>query len=72
MCSFVTVDIKVFATQGVYTWGSNKCGQLGTGEAKQDMAKPTVVNSLKDSSIVQIDCGAFHTFAVSGRVFPFW
>ena len=44
----------------VYSWGSNKCGQLGT-RTFQDKNKPTEITDLAGKHVTQVACGAAHT-----------
>ncbi|KAL3420646.1 GDP/GTP exchange factor [Phlyctema vagabunda] len=51
----------------VYAWGLNTFGQTGVpkgeGDEENAVIKPTVVESLKDYNIKQIDGGAHHTIS---------
>ena len=40
----------------VYTWGSNTFYQLGQGKNKSDIKCPKVIESLKNTGVVQISC----------------
>lgn len=45
----------------LFTWGCNTNGQLGHGKKKR-LLKPTVVGgTLQNVSVVEVQCGAFHT-----------
>ena len=44
----------------VYSWGSNKCGQLGT-RTFQDKNKPTEITDLAGKHVTQVACGTAHT-----------
>jgi len=48
----------------VYTWGGGKYGQLGHGDAN-DQLVPKRVEALQDSVVTQVVCGAWHTMALS-------
>jgi len=48
-----------------FTWGCNMRGQLGTGD-KNDRNLPTIIPLLKDTMILQIECGELHTVALAG------
>ncbi|CAD7972243.1 unnamed protein product [Amoebophrya sp. A120] len=49
----------------VYTWGSNKSGQLGLGPDWQEVPLPRTIRSLNSKNIRQISCAEHHTAAVS-------
>jgi hypothetical protein len=54
----VTVDGKVL------TWGYGASGCLGH-ESKKSYSHPTAINSIFNQNIVHLECGAYHTAAVS-------
>ena len=54
----VTVDGKVL------TWGYGASGCLGH-ESKKSYSHPTAINSIFNKNIVHLECGAYHTAAVS-------
>ena len=54
----VTVDGKVL------TWGYGASGCLGH-ESKKSYTHPTAINSIFNKNIVHLECGAYHTAAVS-------
>ncbi|GFE55928.1 regulator of chromosome condensation domain-containing, putative [Babesia ovis] len=51
----------------VYTWGSSKCGKLGHKILVDDVLVPTLVESLLDTKIVQVECGTGTTLALSDK-----
>ncbi|KAJ3449097.1 regulator of chromosome condensation [Anaeramoeba flamelloides] len=46
----------------VYGWGQNKFKQLGFDTNKNDVQKPTLIESLKEENIDQIFCSGFCSF----------
>lgn len=50
----------------VYSFGSNKHGQLGTGD-KNPRFVPTVVPQSQDAQVTSISCGALHTMLTFRR-----
>ena len=54
----------------VYTFGCGKDGQLGHGDTK-DKTSPALVQALEGKHITQVQCGQYHTMALtsSGYVF---
>ncbi|XP_018107775.1 probable E3 ubiquitin-protein ligase HERC6 isoform X2 [Xenopus laevis] len=55
----------------VFSWGQNKCGQLGLGSQIINQATPQLVKSLKGIPLVQVTAGGSQSFALSmlGTVF---
>ncbi|XP_025416590.1 uncharacterized protein LOC112687852 isoform X2 [Sipha flava] len=53
-------------TNGVYSWGSNRYGQLGTGRRGQ-APYPMLVKSLSDELLVSVSAGQYHSLAISTR-----
>ena len=55
----------------VFTFGVGACGQLGHGEKQNSETFPALVQALKGKHITQVQCGEFHTMALtsSGYVF---
>ncbi|XP_060880843.1 uncharacterized protein LOC132952538 [Metopolophium dirhodum] len=51
-------------TNGVYSWGSNHYGQLGTGRRGQ-APYPMLVDSLSNELIVSVSAGQYHSLAIS-------
>jgi alpha-tubulin suppressor-like RCC1 family protein len=60
----------------VYSWGQNNEGQVGTpisnveeadlaGQKKMKIFHPKLLNSLKDTIIVQVSCGHTHSMAIT-------
>lgn len=49
----------------LYSWGSNKYGQLGLGYESDVVAKPTLISSLAGIPFAFITCGSNHSFAVT-------
>ena len=54
----------------VYTFGWGKEGQLGHGH-EEDRSSPTLVLALEGKHITQIECGDFHTTALTSSGFVF-
>ncbi|OMJ77632.1 hypothetical protein SteCoe_22759 [Stentor coeruleus] len=54
----VTIDGKVL------TWGYGASGCLGH-EGKKSYSHPTAINSIFNKNIIYLECGAYHTAAVS-------
>ena len=54
----------------VYTFGRGEHGQLGHGD-KENMLSPALVHALEGKNITQVQCGYYHTMALtsSGYVF---
>jgi hypothetical protein len=52
-------------TNDIYTWGSNRFGQLGNGFFDLHNHEPEMVESLKTVNIISISCGDYHTIALS-------
>ncbi|RKP27547.1 regulator of chromosome condensation 1/beta-lactamase-inhibitor protein II [Syncephalis pseudoplumigaleata] len=50
----------------LYSWGSNRFGQLGYGDT-QDRDVPQIVEALHGIGVVEIACGAFHSAVISGK-----
>ncbi|KAJ0973190.1 hypothetical protein J5N97_021149 [Dioscorea zingiberensis] len=63
-CSCFAWTILVFAGHIVCSWGRGEDGQLGHGNA-EDQLIPTVLSALDNARIVSIVCGADHTTAYS-------
>uniref|UniRef100_A0A8C5MMK1 HECT domain-containing protein n=1 Tax=Leptobrachium leishanense TaxID=445787 RepID=A0A8C5MMK1_9ANUR len=55
----------------VFSWGSNKAGQLGLGKQTPNQARPQIVMSLHGMPLVQVTAGGSQSFALSmlGTVF---
>ena len=53
----------------VYSCGYNKYGQLGSNDTiKRNKLK--CINSLKGKKIIQIECGDYHSIALTGNIIP--
>lgn len=54
----------------VYSFGENKCGQLGHGDTKNRFI-PTIIKKLRKQAIGNISCGYDHVIARStvGKAF---
>nr|XP_006814593.1 PREDICTED: uncharacterized protein LOC102801279 [Saccoglossus kowalevskii] len=50
--------------QGVYAWGSSKFGQVGVGNT-QTQARPVLIAELLDQQVVAVECGHYHSLALS-------
>ncbi|KAI8052143.1 regulator of chromosome condensation 1/beta-lactamase-inhibitor protein II [Syncephalis plumigaleata] len=48
----------------LYSWGSNRFGQLGHGDT-QDRCEPCLVESLHGIKVVEIACGTFHSAVIT-------
>ncbi|ORC88572.1 chromatin binding protein [Trypanosoma theileri] len=54
----------VITTTGVYGWGLNENGQLGLGRGTAaSVLQPTRINFFDEHPVIDISCGAYHTFA---------
>lgn len=53
----------------VYMWGQGKFGQLGLGDACQDVKVPTPLSPtlFNNRKIIKIACGARHTLFLTGK-----
>lgn len=49
----------------LYSWGSNREGQLGLGEGIKQETKPRLITSLVDVPIAFIACGGFHSIVIT-------
>jgi len=49
----------------VYSWGSNKFGQLGIGKGAADQRRPHLIPMLQHKRAAQISSGALHSAAVT-------
>ncbi|OMJ72303.1 hypothetical protein SteCoe_29298 [Stentor coeruleus] len=56
--AIVTIDGKVL------TWGYGASGCLGH-ESKKSCSHPTAINSIFNKNIIYLECGAYHTGAIS-------
>lgn len=59
----------VLTENGVYSWGSNKFGQLGVGRVGQSVY-PRMVEALASYCVVFVSAGQYHSLAIdaSGRL----
>ncbi|KFM80414.1 X-linked retinitis pigmentosa GTPase regulator-like protein, partial [Stegodyphus mimosarum] len=55
---------------GLLSWGSSRFGQLGVGDVQQAI-QPLIIESLQSETIIKIECGQYHSLALTaeGRVF---
>ncbi|XP_039296337.1 uncharacterized protein LOC111057898 [Nilaparvata lugens] len=49
---------------GVYSWGSSKYGQLGVGKVMQS-SQPRLVETLANRRVVTVECGQYHSMALT-------
>lgn len=56
--AIVTIDGKIL------TWGYGASGCLGH-ESKKSCSHPTAINSIFNKNIIYLECGAYHTAAIS-------
>lgn len=56
----------------LYTFGCGAFGRLGHG-VEEDCNEPTIVDTLQQMQMLQVDCGLFHTVALScvGDIYTF-
>eukprot|EP00041_Stephanoeca_diplocostata_P034564 m.1184728 g.1184728 ORF g.1184728 m.1184728 type:complete len:1134 (+) comp24543_c0_seq1:305-3706(+) len=56
----------------LYLWGSNECGQIGTGKPG-DVRQPVRMKSKLVADVVSVSCGYYHTALVTkkGQLFVF-
>lgn len=59
-------SVALSISGNVYSWGSNKFGQLGVGDENSRLV-PSPVYYLQGAHIVHITCGANHTVALSEK-----
>lgn len=58
--------LAVTATNDVYAWGDNRCGQLGiTTKGSPKACAPTRLESFTTNCITQLSAGASHSMALS-------
>ena len=64
----------LLSTSGeVWAFGSNDCGQLGTGDKQQDPldpgrnVNPRIIQSLRGVKIIQVEAGATHSLALDSE-----
>ncbi|CAG2106785.1 unnamed protein product [Medioppia subpectinata] len=50
---------------GVYAFGSSRFGQLGLGSDVVMSRNPIIISELVDKDIVCVDCGQYHSLAIS-------
>jgi alpha-tubulin suppressor-like RCC1 family protein len=65
------IDFTVaLCERGVYTWGGNKCGQLGLGDT-HPRSRPVALEALSEIKVSGAAAGAQHTLLLTqtGRVF---
>ena len=64
--SYVLVITEDNGIKTLFSWGSNRCGQLGQGiQTKQSI--PKIVNYFlhyNSSGVYQVSCGAFHSLTL--------
>ena len=63
-------NIKKIEKDELYVWGSNEYGQLGLNDTT-NRNKLECINSLKGKKINQIECGGWHSIALTGN-FKIW
>ncbi|XP_029652973.1 uncharacterized protein LOC115226128 isoform X1 [Octopus sinensis] len=63
--------ILALSSQGVYSWGSSKYGQVGVGTYHHYYTRPMLVESLSSECCVSLVCGQYHSVALTndGKVF---
>ena len=74
MCIFFNPSLQlcehINITECITSLGRNEKGQLGVGDTKRrDL--PTVIESLKDHSVVGAACGKNHTLILTGKCLVF-
>ncbi|GAB1599590.1 uncharacterized protein LOC115226128 [Argonauta hians] len=57
--------ILVLSSQGVYSWGSSKFGQVGVGTFHHYYSRPMLVEDLSSECCVSVVCGHYHSTALS-------
>ena len=50
-------------TGNIYSFGANDLGQCGTGNKRKCELKPILIDSLKKYKVIEIGCGALHSYA---------
>jgi E3 ubiquitin-protein ligase HERC2 len=58
--------VAITAGGQLYTWGNGWKGKLGHGDA-ENRHLPTLIGSVKRKRFVDIECGAFHTLALTDK-----
>lgn len=53
--------------RSVYTWGTGKKGELGTGVCETQL-DPVIIEGLKGKNIIQIVSGEYHSLALVGKL----
>ena len=61
----------VQTTRGLYSWGNNEYGQLGTGDGK-NRTRPAAVENLPSLAVDSLTCGYFHTVAMATEEETIW
>ncbi len=56
----------------VFSWGSNRSGQLGHNNKKEFISKPTIVSLNNEISIKKISCGQSHSLLLSSDGHIYW
>jgi hypothetical protein len=56
----------------VFSWGSNRSGQLGHSNNKEFISKPTIVSLYDKISIKKISCGQSHSLLLSRDKHIYW
>lgn len=62
--------ILALSSQGVYSWGSSKYGQVGVG-TRHRYSRPMLVEALSNERCVKVDCGQYHSIVLTeeGKVY---
>ena len=50
---------------GVYSFGSSRFGQLGVGKDIVLSQNPLIISELVDKDIIRVECGQYHSLAIS-------
>jgi hypothetical protein len=57
----------VLTDYGVYTFGSSRFGQLGLGKDVVLSRNPIIIKELVNKDIIKIECGQYHSLAISSN-----
>eukprot|EP00826_Nyctotherus_ovalis_P002180 TRINITY_DN10413_c0_g1_i1.p1 TRINITY_DN10413_c0_g1~~TRINITY_DN10413_c0_g1_i1.p1 ORF type:complete len:863 (-),score=245.69 TRINITY_DN10413_c0_g1_i1:255-2843(-) len=61
--------VFIDAEGGVYSWGNNRTGELGTGDYKS-RHMPTAVPTLIGRKAIEVSCGPSHVIVLSETIIP--
>ncbi|CAH2254500.1 jg25682 [Pararge aegeria aegeria] len=50
-----------------FSWGSDSMGQLGSNLGSHAQDKPKIIKNLATKNVIQVDCGSYHSVALSNN-----